>query len=194
MRLEAKSKTWENVINSLRDEFNHSLENIPDYSKFIETEREAKRKSFIQGEQTKIIEKLNKVSNDVILDKGKLNKQKNTISYPNISNSQTGILSKSLEGEIQVNNALLFLSTPQPPELIIESLKEAIDQNRIDFASTIFKKILIEFPKDVTSENELKKDSEKYFLINSVKTIYDSFKEKTGLAEIENDLMEFEKL
>ena len=50
MTLEANSKTWRNVINNLRDEFNHSLENIPDYSKFIETEREAKHKSFIQGE------------------------------------------------------------------------------------------------------------------------------------------------
>ena len=92
-------------------------------------------------------------------------KQKNTISYPNLSNSQPGILSKSLEGEIQVNNALLFLSTPQPVELVIQSLKEAIEQDRIDFASTIFRKILIQLPKYGASEKELKKEPEKYFLI-----------------------------
>lgn len=191
---EAKAETWENVINRLKDEFNHSLENIPDYSKFIDSEREAKKKSFIEGEQTKITEKLDRTLKSVISDKEKLNKQKNKIFYPNLSDNQTGILSKSLEGKIDINNGYLFVNVPQPSELIIQTLNEAIEQERIDFASTIFKKILSQLPKDITSENELKKDKEKYYLITSVKAVYDSFREKTGIDKIENEITGFEKL
>ncbi len=186
-----KSKTWESVINKLKEEFNSAMENIPDYSKFVESERETKMREYVKDKTTLCIDKIDSVLKNIYADKEKLTKERLAILYPNQSSSVQHIKDNGLTQE---TNALLFLSSSQSSSSIVEKIANALELDKNDFASTIFDKILMQFPKTPDEESKLKKNPKKYYLIKETKTLFDSFAEKTGLSKIETEIERFNKL
>jgi hypothetical protein len=114
-----------------------------------------------------------------------------SILYP--GRSSTSPLSKD-NGLKQENNALLFLNQSQNADVIVQKLKTAIELDEYDFASTIFNKVLQQFPKTEHETVRLRKNPEKNYLITETKALYDSFAKETGIIEVEVKIEEFNRL
>ena len=186
-----KAKTWEIVIDRLQNEYNAAMENIPDYSKFAESKREAKTGKYVRDKATLSIDKIDSVLKNILTDKEKLTKERLAILYPNQSSSVQHLKDNGLTQE---TNALLFLSSSQSSSSIVEKIANALDLNKNDFASTIIDKILMQLPKTPDEEAKLKKNPDKYYLVKETKALFDAFAEKTGLSKIETEIREFNKL
>ena len=182
---EATAKSWESSIERTRSEYNSSMEKVPAYAEYSEAEKETRQKKYMEGEKQKALIKIDGLSTNVLRDKQKLLEQKNKILYPNLSDSLDSIKTR---GELQVNNALMFLNSPQPAELIVQNLNESLEQGRMDYFSTIIKKVLSQQPKDGA------KDKHQAYLVNSVRKIFDEFREASGLSSVENELEAFQLL
>jgi len=186
-----KVKTWEVVIDKIQNEYNTAVESIPDYSKFVESKREAKIGKYVRDKATLYIDKIDSVLKNILTDKEKLTKERLAILYPNQSSSVQHLKDNGLTQE---TNALLFLSSSQSSSSIVEKIANALDLNKNDFASTIFDKILMQLPKTPDEEAKLKKNPDKYYLVKETKALFDAFAEKTGLSKIETEIREFNKI
>ena len=115
-----------------------------------------------------------------------LEKRKISLFYPKQSSKDERVQEMGLTEE---NNALLFLSTPQSSHSLKSKLINAIELNKIDFASTIFQKLLLQIPMDENKWYELKnKNSGKYNLMLAIKTLYKNFSEQRGIGLINSEL------
>ncbi len=115
-----------------------------------------------------------------------LEKRKISLFYPKQSSKDERMQEMGLTEE---NNALLFLSTPQSSNSLKSKLINAIELNKIDFASTIFQKLLLQIPMDENKWYELKnKNLGKYNLMLAIKTLYKNFSEQRGIGLINSEL------
>lgn len=115
-----------------------------------------------------------------------LEKEKLSMFYPKQSSKDEHTQEMGLTEE---NNAMLFLSTPQPSQSIKSKLINSIELNKIDFASTMFQKLLPQVPDNEKKWNELKnKNLYKFNLLLAVKVIYKNFVEQKGIGIINNEL------
>ena len=121
-----------------------------------------------------------------------LERQRLKILYPKQSSDNDNLRSVGLAEE---NNALLFLNSGQSSRQIKDKLINSLDLNKIEFASTIFEKILPQIPKDEKELGLLKyKSPEKYFLLSSIKALYERFSKEWGLDKIEGELNQLYKM
>lgn len=121
-----------------------------------------------------------------------LEKEKLLIFYPKQTSKDEHTQDMGLAEE---NNALLFLSTPQSSYSIKSKLINAIELNKIDFASTIFQKLLPQVPSDEKKWSELKyKSTDKFNIMLAVKTLYKKFTEVRGIDLIDAELIKLDEL
>ncbi len=136
----------------------------------------------INQTESKTIELLN----DLETAKTDLRKLKLNLTYPKQSNISEAINQSGLEEE---RNAILFLSTPQSSRSIVEKLINALELNKIDFASILFERLVPQIPKTEADWYNLDRTNpEKVQLYKSVQSMYKTFCEKRGLGLIDREL------
>lgn len=132
------------------------------------------------------LQNLDEILSDIQEQRESLEKEKLKIFFPKQSSESENIQEMGLTEE---NNALLFLSTPQPSQAIKSKLVNAIELNKIDFASSLFQKMLPQIPDNDKKWNELKNKSlDKFNLMLAIKTIYKNFIEQKGIGIINSEL------
>lgn len=132
------------------------------------------------------IKNLDEILSEIEAQRESLEKEKLKIFFPKQSSDSANIQEMGLAEE---NNALLFLSTPQPSQSIKSKLINAIELNKIDFASSLFQKMLPQIPDNEKKWNELKNKSlDKFNLMLAIKTSYKNFIEQKGIGIINSEL------
>lgn len=137
-----------------------------------------------------------KIIDDILLEireqKEVLKKKKNSLFYPKQSSDDKEIRRIGLTEE---NNAILFLSSPQSSLAIRNNLIDALEMDKIDFASTLFQKLRPQIPGDDEKWNEIKaRGQEKYNLLITIELLYKEFLNQRGITEILNNIESLNKL
>jgi hypothetical protein len=121
-----------------------------------------------------------------------LRRKKNSLLYPKQASDDKEIRRIGLTEE---SNAILFLNSPQSSTTIKNNLINALEMDKIDFASTIFQKLKPQIPVDEDKWIEIKaKSQEKFKLLLAVDLLYREFCNQRGITEIINEVVSLNKL
>lgn len=105
------------------------------------------------------------------------------------------IESYKINGLLEENLALTFLSTPQPSGAIIQRILRDWELNRVDSVSILFEKVIPQIPINEAQWIELHRiNTEKYDMLKQLKGIYNSFNARYGIDIIDHELKSINQL
>jgi hypothetical protein len=153
--------------------------------------------------------KASKLKEDILKNRKYIIQDIGKIKFPNLSSESE---STRLIGETQTNSAIQYLATAKPSPAILETIKEAFNLNRTDFAFTIADRIMSNYftkkqiegmsKEEINTNLEQVKKSMTIFdektpegkLIQGITEVLTAFPGKAKLDELQTELENFTPL
>lgn len=165
-----------NKIESTFKDYQNKIDNIPDYSDFIDERKEQKITEYKNSAFNSAAKMFNIYENDIIKDSEMLKDKISDIKYP-LTKSNTTANQQNVES-IKLRTENIALSKLQPG--ILNLIQSNFESKNYDF---------VYYLKEAL--NNLAERSE---LTNEIMQVYDAFDEQLGVTSLENGLIENKKV